>query len=64
MKMIRLICFESRCEPNKRCVLTMLAMGILIGLFLCGIPLAVMTTLYLQQSKFNSKNDIFNAMSL
>ena len=27
--------------------------GLLIGLIACGVPLAVMTTLYLQQSTFH-----------
>lgn len=36
--------------PNKRCILMTGAIGLLIGLIVCGVPLAVMTTLYLQQS--------------
>jgi len=38
---------------NKRCILVALGVGLLIGIVICGVPLGVMTTLYIQESKFN-----------
>jgi len=47
------ILFLNRFTSNKRCILVTLCVGLLIGIVICGVPLAVMTTLYLQESKFN-----------
>ena len=45
--------FRTETGSTKKCILMTLGMGLLIGLIVCGIPLAVMTTLYLQQSEFH-----------
>jgi hypothetical protein len=54
--MIRLKYFRNTSGPEKKDILTLLAVGTLIGLFICGIPLAVMSTLYLEASKFNGRH--------
>jgi hypothetical protein len=53
--MVSLKFFRNTCGPDKNSILAMLGVGILIGLFICGIPLAIMTTLYLEESKFNDR---------
>jgi hypothetical protein len=63
MKMIMLINLKSGCGPDKKCILTMLAMGSFIGLFVCGVPLAVMTTLYLQTSESKGEHSTFYRVS-
>jgi hypothetical protein len=63
MEMIILINLKSGCGPDKKRILIMLAMGTLIGLFVCGVPLAVMTTLYLQTSKSNDEPSTFYPVS-
>ncbi|CAF4615215.1 unnamed protein product [Rotaria sp. Silwood1] len=35
-------------DTEKKCSIMMLASGILIGLVVCGVPLAIMATLYAQ----------------
>lgn len=44
--------FRNEFGPNKKCILMTGGIGLLIGLIVCGIPLAVLTTLYLQSSEF------------
>ena len=54
--------FRYDSESKKKCILVTLAMGLLIGLIVCGIPLAVMTTLYLEQSKFHFNRIILHCI--
>jgi hypothetical protein len=61
--MISLKYFSTKCTPERKKILSMIGVGILIGLFVCGIPLAVMTTLYLQESKFNNEHSILHKIS-
>ncbi|CAF5100343.1 unnamed protein product, partial [Rotaria sp. Silwood1] len=50
-------------DTEKKCSIMMLASGILIGLVVCGVPLAIMATLYAQTESTNTTSGTSNTAS-